>query len=85
MLKFPITVIIGNGYAECAYQVGNELFWGYFWGYPVIDCDTRPFRISSLRHLFDCLLGNPFVRLLAITGNTSCGTGGYGTVRIINI
>ena len=44
-------------------QVGNELFWGYFWGYPVIDCDTRPFRISSLRSLFDCLLGNPFARI----------------------
>ena len=56
-------------------QVGNERFWGYFWGYSINSLTTRPFRISRLRHLFDCLLGNPLVRLL---GNTSCGNGGYG-------
>ena len=40
-------------------QVGNERFWGYFWGYSVIDCTTIPIKINRLRHLFDCLLNNP--------------------------
>ena len=40
-------------------QAGNERFWGYFWGYSVIDCTTIPFEINRLRHLFDCLLNNP--------------------------
>ena len=31
-VKFPITVIIGNGYAHSAYQVGNERFGGIFGG-----------------------------------------------------
>ena len=38
---------------------GSEWFWGYFWGYDAIDYDTEPFKISRLRHLFDCLLSNP--------------------------
>ena len=44
-------------------QVGNERFWGYFWGYFINSFTTRPFRISRLRHLFDCLPDNPFARI----------------------
>ena len=38
---------------------GSEGFWGYFWGYSVMDCAPIPFKINRLRHLFGCLLGNP--------------------------
>ena len=43
-------------------QVGNECFWGYFWGYSVTGCTIIPFKINRLRHLFDCLLGNPYCK-----------------------
>lgn len=61
-VKFPIILIIGNLSNAWRHWAGNERFWGYFWGYSVIDRTTIPIKINRLRHLFDCLLCNPYCK-----------------------